>query len=220
MHAQSLRRIKINMKQFIFTFIFLFTVLFSYGQSDKKYLFYLHGRIIEDQGIDATSEQFGKYEYQSILDKFKESGFVVKSELRRKGTDVIEYSTELTNQVQELINTGTDPKNITIVGASKGALIAMLTSTQLQNQNVNFVIIANCNNWVKTNYEIKLCGRILSIYEESDNIGSSCQEIFSDSTCDLVAEEIVLKTGKKHGIIFKPLPEWIDPTVQWAKSEK
>jgi CubicO group peptidase (beta-lactamase class C family) len=32
-----------------------------------QYLFYLHGKIIEDQGIPAVSEEFGEYEYEAIL---------------------------------------------------------------------------------------------------------------------------------------------------------
>ena len=37
---------------------------------NKRYLFYLHGKIIEDQGIPAISPDYGEYEYEAILDKF------------------------------------------------------------------------------------------------------------------------------------------------------
>ena len=44
-------------------------------QKNKKYLYYLHGRIVEDLGADnAVSERFGKYEYKEILKTFKEKG--------------------------------------------------------------------------------------------------------------------------------------------------
>src|SRR5688572_16348766 len=33
-----------------------------------RYLFYLHGRIIEEQGVRPTSPQHGVYEYEQILE--------------------------------------------------------------------------------------------------------------------------------------------------------
>src|SRR5882724_6168777 len=45
-----------------------------------KYLFYLHGRIIENQGIRPTDPRYGVYEYQQILDTLKDKGFIVVSE--------------------------------------------------------------------------------------------------------------------------------------------
>ena len=32
----------------------------------KQYLFYFHGKIIEDQGIHAVSPDYGEYEYEAI----------------------------------------------------------------------------------------------------------------------------------------------------------
>ncbi len=29
-------------------------------------------------------------------------------------------------------------------------------------------------------------------------------------------DEIVLQVGTGHGILFKPLDEWVLPTVEWA----
>ena len=114
-------------------------------QKNKKYLYYLHGRIVEDLGADnAVSERFGKYEYKEILKTFKEKGFEVISEARPRNTDVEDYSNELTKDIKAQIKNGISPDNITVVGASKGSLIAMLTSTKLANKNVKFVILANC----------------------------------------------------------------------------
>lgn len=210
------------MKPYILAALF-FTIYFpGYSQStsveEKLYLYYLHGAIVESQGLDAYNPEYGKYEYLKILEEFESKGFIVKSEIREKGTDVHEYASKLAIEIRELIDSGVSPNNITVLGASKGSLITMLTSTRLQNPNINFVLMASCNDWVPKNYEINLCGRILSIFEESDQIGKSCQSIFSLSKCKLVTKEIELHTGKKHGFLFKPLPEWIEPTMQWAKS--
>jgi hypothetical protein len=189
----------------------------SSAPTDKHYLFYLHGRIVEEQGAEAVSERFGPYAYEKIVQVFSDQGFVVRSEVREKDTDVHKYADRLAGQIKELLDAGVAPQRITVVGASKGAVIAMLTATQLQNSEVNFVLIAGCNYWVEKNLAINLCGRILSIFEQSDELGRSCQSIFSASAYEPVVREIKLTTGKAHGVLYQPLPEWVEPTVAWAK---
>ncbi|MCA1558500.1 MAG: hypothetical protein LC731_08175, partial [Acidobacteria bacterium] len=56
-----------------------------------RYVFYLHGLIIENEGIRPTSPRFDVYEYQEILETFKNKGFIVISEPRPKGTDPEQY---------------------------------------------------------------------------------------------------------------------------------
>ena len=189
----------------------------SRPSADERYLFYLHGRIVEEQGAEAVSERFGPYAYEKIVQDFSDQGFAIRSEVREKDTDVHEYTDRLVGQIKELLDTGVAPQRITVVGASKGAVIAMLTSTRLQNPEVNFVLIAGCNDWVENNLAINLCGRILSIFEQSDELGRSCQSIFSTSTCEPVIREIELTTDKAHGVLYQPRPEWVEPTVRWAK---
>ena len=189
----------------------------SRPSTDERYLFYLHGRIVEEQGAEAVSERFGPYAYKEIVQVFTDRGFTVRSEVREKDTDVHEYADRLVGQIKELLDAGVAPQRITVVGASKGAVIAMLTSTQLQNPEVNFVLIAGCNDWAEENLAVNLCGRILSIFEKSDELGRSCQSIFSASTCEPAVREIELTTGKAHGVLYQPRPEWVEPTVRWAK---
>lgn len=184
---------------------------------DGKYLFYIHGKIIEDQGVNAESEVYGLYQYNEILSKFKEYGFFVISEVREKNTDPEKYAIKVINQIQKLIDEGVSPKNITVVGVSKGSVISMLISSQLKNKEVNFVLIANCNDWVKENFDVDLYGNILSIYESSDKIGQSCNSIFSSSTGLNKSKELKLDLGIGHGIIYKPFEEWMLPTIEWQK---
>src|SRR5262245_3082316 len=47
-----------------------------------RYVIYLHGRIIEDQGRRPTSATWGTYEYQQILDRLAADGLTVVSEQR------------------------------------------------------------------------------------------------------------------------------------------
>jgi hypothetical protein len=187
----------------------------------KHYLFYLHKKIIEDQGIPASSPEYGEYEYQAILEKLSSYGFSVVSEQRRKNTDAIKYANRVANQVNTLLAAGVPAKNITVVGASKGAGITVYVSHILENNEVNFVIMAICN---PDNLEafkqdqIYLFGNVLSIYDASDELAGSCQELFTISKGKGISKnkEVVLNIGTGHGILYKPLDEWIIPVIQWT----
>lgn len=187
----------------------------------KRYLFYLHGKIIEDQGIPAIDPDFGEYEYEAILKKLSGYGFVVLSEARPKNTDGVSYARKITEQVMALLNAGVPAKNITVVGASKGAGIAIYVSHFLANQEVNFVIMGICHPDNVQGFmqdKIYLYGNILSIYDSTDTFAGSCQELFRFSEGKGISryDEIVLKVGTGHGILYKPLDEWIIPAVGWA----
>ena len=219
-----------KIKRFIYVF-WVITLLATMGcgqtkteptkvtKTDKQYIYYLHGRIIEDLGADkAISQRFGKYEYEKILKAFEEKGFEVISEARPQNTDVEKYSKKLAKQIKKQIKSGVLPQNITVVGASKGSLIAMLTSTKLANKNVKFVIMANCNEFVQKNFDINLHGKILSVYEKTDTVGgNSCEAIKADSKGITKYKEIKINTKLDHGFLFKPLKEWFEPAVNWAK---
>ena len=186
----------------------------------QRYLFYLHGRIIEEQGINAISDQFGRYEYTAIIDTLQKHQFTVLSEARPKNTDIPFYANQLTKEVLKLIDTGIAPQNISILGASKGAVIATLTSTQLANPNINFILLGNCNEWVADNFELNLHGSILSIYEETDSFGGSCEGIIENSTGIRAFKEISIHTKLDHGFLYRPLKEWVIPAVDWAKEQE
>jgi hypothetical protein len=187
----------------------------------KQYLFYLHGKIIEDQGVHAVSPEFGEYEYEAILKKLSDYDFIVISEQRPKNTDGAEYAKKVVKQVTALLKDGVPAANITVVGASKGAGIAIDVSHLLENEEINFVIMGICNpdevDFLKQN-QTNLYGNILSIYDSVDELAGSCQEIFALSEGRGLArhDEIVLHVGTGHGILYKPLDEWIVPAVEWA----
>jgi hypothetical protein len=187
----------------------------------KRYLFYLHGKIIEDQGIPAVSAHYGEYEYQAILEKLSRYGFVVVSEQRAKDTDAIKYARRVTKQVTSLLNAGIPAKNITVVGASKGAGITVYASHLLGNGELNFVIMAICHPDVVEAFkreQIFLYGNVLSIYDSVDEYAGTCQELFFFSEGKGISQyqEIVLNVGTGHGILYQPLDDWIIPAVQWA----
>ena len=187
----------------------------------KRYMFYLHGKIIEDQGLPAISPDYGEYEYTAILERLSGYGFVVISEQRPKDTDGMAYARRIAQQVTDLLDAGVPAKNITVVGASKGAGIAIYVSNFLENEEINYVLLAICHPdevaYLEQN-RINLYGNILSIYDSVDEFAGSCQELFTSSEGKGISrqEEIVLSVGTGHGVLFQPLDEWVIPTVQWA----
>ena len=189
----------------------------------NQYLFYLHGKIIEDQGIPAVSPDYGEYEYEAILEKLSGFGFVVISEQRPKNADGVKYAKRSAEQITDLLDAGVPAKNITVVGVSKGSYIATYVSHFLENEEVNYVILGSCYpdeiELLKQN-QIILHGNVLSIYDSVDIYAGSCEELFSLSEGHgglSRHDEIVLNIGTGHGILYKPLDEWILPTVEWAR---
>jgi hypothetical protein len=199
----------------IYMFLPLFMVL-NGDEGPKQYVFYLHGMIVEEMGLDAHNEQFGKYEYLKILDALKANNREVLSEIRPSQTDVTAYAKKIVIQINELINKGIHPDQITVIGASKGALIAMQASTLLKNQDVNFILIAGYINNIDDYYNFDLYGNVLGFYESSDQVaGRSYQPLFNRSKGINRCKEIQLNTGLGHGIVFKPLDEWVLPSLEW-----
>ena len=189
----------------------------STTDAKANYLFYLHGRLIENQGIRPTDPRYGVYEYEEILNTLAARGFTVVSEARAKDTDVNQYATKVVRQIKTLIKAGVPPQHITVLGASKGSLITMRVSTLLQNKNVNFVIMSNCNDWVDKNFQIDLYGNVLSIYDVNDEFGGTCQKFFNKAHGLNRHNEVVLKIGTGHAVLYKPMKEWVDLVVEWAK---
>lgn len=182
-----------------------------------RYLFCLHGRIVEDKGVRPMSAQHGVYEYEKIVEAFSGAGFVVISEARAKDTDVKQYAEKVVAQVNALLKAGVPPRQVTVVGASKGSMIAMHASTLLGRGDVNFVLIAGCGAQTLKNPELNLRGRVLSIYDASDEGAGTCEKLLARSAGLSKRDEVKLNLKLGHGFIYRPLKEWIEPIVAWAK---
>lgn len=189
-------------------------------KTKAKYLFYLHGAIIETQGIRPTSPKHGVYEYEKIVETFKNKGFIVISEARKGNIHSGRYAQKIALQVDKLLKAGVLPSNITVVGASKGGFIAMQLSTILNNDEINYVLLACCVESAYYRYDIALAGNVLSIYDEKDEQVISCKKFIDKSPGVANYKEIVLKVGTGHGFLYKPIKEWVDPAVKWAKGKR
>jgi hypothetical protein len=184
--------------------------------AEARYVFYLHGRIIEDEGVRPTHPQFGVYEYEAILELLASRGLMVISEVRPSGADPMEYARRTAQEVRDLLAAGVPAGHITVMGFSKGGAIAILTSWELQQPDVRFVWLAACGDWAFRMSALVPAGRILSIYEASDSIGVSCEPLFSRS--DMIdAKEVRIETGERHGAFYRPIPEWTEPALEWIQ---
>lgn len=182
-----------------------------------RYLIYLHGRIVEEKGRRPVDERFGIYEYPQILDTLASSGAEVISEQRPRGTDFREFGSRVADQVRRLLAAGVPAERIAVVGFSKGGAIAMVASARLADPRVTFVLLGSCGDWVKGRDDVDVRGRILSIYEASDELGTSCEPLFAQASEPGEHREIRIDTGAGHGAFFRPRPEWLDPLFQWVE---
>jgi len=191
----------------------VFIILLSIGaMSQAATVFYLHGKIVEDKGDDAIHPIYGIYEYSKILSRLESAGHSVISEIRAAKTDRLVYADRIVKEIRTLIASGTAPRDIVVVGFSKGAQITILVSQRLARSDVRFVIQAVCGSWLSQNKDLRLYGEILSQYETSDGAGS-CRNLFERSPASTC--ELPISTGLRHGAFYRPLDDWFVPQQEW-----
>jgi pimeloyl-ACP methyl ester carboxylesterase len=194
-----------------------------------RHLLYLHGAWIEQGGLERLHPTHGRYEYQAIVRALTERGFVVISEARQDETDAEAYAKKVAGQVRRLLEQGVPPSQVTVIGHSKGGMIALLAASELQEEKVSFAIMAGCGKRGSTfgrSFErfleeraARLRGRFLSVYDASDEVAGSCREAFERGKVADSAE-VVLETGLGHALFWSPRAAWIDEVVEWAEAKR
>ena len=71
-----------------------------------KYIFFLHGKIVETYGPNGRHSSFGIYDYHGIVKSFENLGFKVISEVRPKGTKLNKYAGKILRQIKTLLAYG------------------------------------------------------------------------------------------------------------------
>lgn len=189
---------------------------------DARYVFYLHGRIVEDMGREAVSPRFGAYLYDDIVHALASDGRQVISEVRPRGCDVSEYAQKVAAQIRFLRSAGVPAINITVVGASKGAGIAVLVSHELAEPGLRYVLLGTCSSGSvreMKSRDICITGHVLAIRDRSDELAGSCRALEDECRergLSSLAERVV-ELGNGHGLLYRPYPEWVTPTLQWSE---
>lgn len=185
---------------------------------DQRYIFFLHNAFIEENPLNVAHPEYGRAEYNEILDSYKKDNFIVFSEIRSKNTNGAKYAKKIEKQIKALLRKDIPANHITVIGTSRGGYIAQYVSTYLANPDVNFVFIG-CfrDSDLEQIPDINFCGNILTIYEKSDIYGVSAIKRKENSKCIIDHfKEIELSTGLKHGFLYKADDRWIAPSKKWA----
>lgn len=190
------------------------------GQPDPaaRYLFYLHGRIIEVEGPDAVSPVFGKYEYRGILEAFARRGFVVVAQVREDGAGAA-FVNDTAEQVLVLLESGVPADHITVVGFSKGGFLTLGVSARVAADAVGYAILAGCSGDIGWAGQLgpKLRGQFLSLFDRSDRLSPSCEVLFAHSQHVRQKTEHVFDSGLDHGHFYSPREDWVDRVATWAR---
>ncbi|MEL7120340.1 MAG: hypothetical protein AAFO07_12890 [Bacteroidota bacterium] len=182
---------------------------------DQNHIFYLHGRIVEEQGKNAVHEEYGAYQYDQIIDSLKQLG-KVHNEVRTTDTDFYEFAEKISGEINELIAAGVPELKITVVGASKGAVMAMYIS-HINESNIKYVLLGANNDALEQQYDWRLHGYVLGIYDITDEVAGKPYRYWKSRSYEAQRfQQIKLETGLGHGFLYQPLKEWLEPAEKWV----
>lgn len=185
------------------------------------YVFYLHGRIVEDGELRPVHPSLGLYDYPEVVRALRSRGAVVISEPRPKDTDVAEYATKVRSQIASLVKAGVPQSHIAVVGFSKGGAIAITVSATSGEQfaQVRYVFLAACTDWVSEQPRLSLSGHVLAISEATDDATQGCSGLARHSRTLSAKSEVTINTGAAHGAFYLPREVWVKPTLQWIHGQ-
>ena len=183
--------------------------------ADARYVVYSHGLIVEGDDETPVSPEFGRYDFPAVKRAlFEGGGFNLIAPHRPKDADYGQYVDALVSWVRQLLKAGVKPGRITLVGFSRGGQMTASASSRLAAEGINTAILAICSkgDFVR-DPPLILGGRLLSMYETSDSVGSCAGLAARGHLASF--KEIAISTGKSHGAFFQPLPVWMGPLKEW-----
>ena len=166
--------------------------------------------------MQPTHPRYGTYHYAAILQAFSDRGFTVISEARPSGTRPDVYADHVVAQVRRLLDKGVPEDHVTVVGFSKGGVIALLASQIIGRDQVTWIIQGGCGPWIEKMPDFVPAGRILSQIDGADDVAQSCSAVFLRMPEGSVSDENTLELGSGHGAFYTVNPEWFEPAVEWA----
>lgn len=202
--------------------IFLCVCSIGAAHASEKHLFYVHGCCVKDSSDPKVKD------YETIVQKLKDSGFKVEYELRTADVGdndaaVQAYAAQIADKVKALLAQGVAPGDITVSGYSLGSMTSMVAAGLIANPNVNVVLLAGCPAGASVKVAIdysKVKGRILSITDKGDDKFGSCDGKFST---DNAFKEVAIDSGKGHAVFRlandKFMSQWLNPMLDWTGSK-
>ena len=101
-------------------FVALLSVTSTRAWAESETIIYLHGYIIEVEGIQPVHEKFGLYDFNGIVAALESNGATVIADVRSGEISVGAYSRKIVERIESLMASGVAPESITVVGFSKG----------------------------------------------------------------------------------------------------
>ncbi|PUV25302.1 alpha/beta hydrolase [Sphingobacterium athyrii] len=191
------------------------------NSTQKKYVFFLHNKFLEEHSLNESHPKYGPAAYTAILEKLRSTNSVLISEKRNPGTDPKMYAKKVILKIDSLHRFGVPYDRIAIVGTSQGGYIAQYISYYAKNPDLKFVIIGASfkNDSLNEDRKFRLYGKVLSINEKTD-VGAELlsRQLRLKNSGLKSFKEITLNTGLEHGFLFRALDEWIIPVKAWINS--
>ena len=201
--------------------LFLPLAINAQNSTQKKYVFFLHNKFLEEHPLNASHPKYGPAAYTAILEKLQSKNSVILSEKRKVGTNPKKYAKKMILKIDSLHSDGVPYDHISIVGTSQGGYIAQYISYYARNPDLKFVFIGSSfkNDSMNEDRKFRLYGKILSINEKTDVDAELLLRQLRFKNSDLKSfKEITLNTGMEHGFLFRALDEWIIPAKAWINS--
>jgi hypothetical protein len=112
----------------------------------NRYLSCLQDKAVADQGLPAVRAEFEEHRSKGTPEMLCGHGFVVISELRRRGAAPAVFAPPPAGQTEDLLAAGVRPGSVTVVGAGRGAAHAALASCRPADSGLRSVLPSSCRS--------------------------------------------------------------------------
>ena len=207
------------MKRLLLLGVLALTAAWSVGGSpaaaDQQTIVFLHNAWFERHKNGEAHQQFGVYDFAGIRDALGRNAQVIAPE-RDPNAQPHAEALEVVELIESLMDDGMEASDIKIVGASKGAFIAQLASEQIAEPTLRWVLVGGCHvRRLASGPAPKMSGRVLSIYDTSDQMAGPCRDFPALTEETVRFEERSVETGRGHGFQFSADEAWIAPARDW-----
>ena len=190
----------------------------AFSAAPVQHLFYSHGYIVEGDNPRPVHPRYGVYDFPAIVAALQQPGRVVHARHRPAGQSVDAHARVLADEVRALLQQGVRPEQIVLLGFSRGGVITLKASALLQQPQLRLVLLASCFPGLGKR-PLRPVGRLYSLYEQSDAVGS-CQPLLQQWPDLRLQEERSIHTGLGHGAFFQPRTEWLDILSTWLDNSE
>jgi hypothetical protein len=176
---------------------------------------FLHNAFFEKNKDGQVHKRFGPYDFEGIKAALRNDRTLIAPE-RGPDADPQQAADALVEEIKDMIQSGQPPDRIKVIGASKGAFIAQLASAKLEEPEFRWVLVGGCHTKRMSEGGFPaMTGRVLSIYDTSDQVAGPCAPYKPLSAKTRSFEEISISLGEGHGFQFSANAAWITPALDW-----